>query len=251
MIAKIPNLVKKLFPERSWDIPSEKKQIFLTFDDGPIPEVTPWVLEQLKKFNAKATFFCIGENIQKHPEIFPKIISEGHSIGNHTQNHLNGWKTTSERYLQNVLKAEAVIEEGKHEKKEEREEKKEEKSTKNIISDKFQNTTEKLNSEFTIHNSEFTKYRLFRPPYGRITGKQAKLLRDKNYKIVMWDVLSMDYDKNISAEKCFENVVKNAISGSIIVFHDSLKAEKNLRIVLPLILEHYQNLKFSFEKIDF
>ncbi|HET8753138.1 MAG TPA: polysaccharide deacetylase family protein [Salinimicrobium sp.] len=216
MFEKVPGPVIKLFPERVWKIPTQKRAIYLTFDDGPIPELTPWVLEQLKKYNAKATFFCIGENIEKHPEIFRKIIFDGHSLGNHTQNHLNGWKTSSEEYVRNVLKAEVVIESNFPEKEEE------------------------------YH----PKTKLFRPPFGRITGKQVKLLREKNYKIIMWSVLSMDYSKNISVEKCYNNVVKNGISGNIFVFHDSLKAEKNLRSVLPRVLEHFQKEGFSFEKLE-
>lgn len=245
MFAKIPELVKKLFPERVWDISTEKKEIFLTFDDGPIPGITPWVLKQLKKYNAKATFFCIGENIEKQPEIFQKILSEGHSIGNHTQNHLNGWRASPEKYLQNVLKAEAIIEENGKERRAKREKNRKKKCPEEQIRAKFEN------QDSEIKNSTFKTTHLFRPPYGRITGKQVKLLQERNYKIIMWNVLSMDYRKNISAEKCYNNIVKNGISGSIFVFHDSLKAEKNLRAILPKVLEHFQKRGFSFEKLEF
>ncbi|KJJ39730.1 polysaccharide deacetylase family protein [Aequorivita vladivostokensis] len=194
----MPRFIQRLYPERIWAFSREEKSIYLTFDDGPIPEVTPWVLDELKKYNAKATFFCIGENVQKHPEIFQRILSEGHSVGNHTFNHLNGWKATSE-YIENVDKAEGQM---------------------------------GNNSKFKIQD-----IRLFRPPYGKITSKQAKILQRKGFKIVMWDIISYDYDANTSPEKCLQNVLKNIKPGSVIVFHDSLKAEKNLRFVLPKVLE--------------
>lgn len=186
----MPRFIQRLYPERIWAFSHEKASVFLTFDDGPIPEVTPWVLDELKKHNAKATFFSIGENVKKHPEIFERILSEGHSVGNHTFNHLKGSKTETSKYIENTLLAEKLI-----------------------------------------HS------KLFRPPYGKITSKQAKILQIKGFKIVMWDVISYDYDSTVSEEKCLENVLKNIQPGSIIVFHDSLKAEKNLRYVLPKVLE--------------
>lgn len=196
----MPRFIQRLYPERIWAFSRKKDSIYLTFDDGPIPEVTPWVLDELKKHNAKATFFCIGDNVHKHPEVFQRIISEGHSVGNHTFNHLNGWKTGAVEYVENV-----------------------EKAGREMIS----------NSEFRILNSEF----LFRPPYGKITFKQAKVLKEKGFKIVMWDIISYDYDARVSEEECLQNVLKNIKPGSVIVFHDSLKAEKNLRYVLPKVLE--------------
>ena len=186
----MPRFIQRLYPERIWAFSHEKASVFLTFDDGPIPEVTPLVLDELKKHNAKATFFSIGENVKKHPEIFERILFEGHSVGNHTFNHLKGSKTETSKYIENTLLAEKLI-----------------------------------------HS------KLFRPPYGKITSKQAKILQIKGFKIVMWDVISYDYDSTVSEEKCLENVLKNIQSGSIIVFHDSLKAEKNLRYVLPKVLE--------------
>lgn len=225
MLTKIPSFIRSLFPKRLWKIATEEKLLYLTFDDGPIPEVTPWVLEELKKYNAEATFFCIGDNIRKHPDISKMLISEGHSIGNHTFNHLNGWKTPSGEYLKNSLLTEETIfevSEFQSDKKESKQ-KREEKKPSNL--------------------------KLFRPPYGRMTGKQAKLLQKKNYKIVMWDVLSRDYNNNISPESCFQNVIKHSGPGSIIVFHDSLKAEKNLKAVLPRILEYYSNKGFEFRNI--
>lgn len=186
----MPRFIQRLYPERVWAFSHVKDSVFLTFDDGPIPEVTPWVLDELKKHNAKATFFCIGENVQKYPEIYKRILSEGHSVGNHTFNHLKGINTETSKYIENTLLAEKLIDS-----------------------------------------------KLFRPPYGKITSKQAKILQNKGFKIVMWNVLSYDYDGNISEEKCLQNVLKNTKPGSVVVFHDSLKAEKNLRYVLPKVLD--------------
>ncbi|MDT0555269.1 polysaccharide deacetylase family protein [Patiriisocius hiemis] len=193
---KTPKFFKWIYPKRIWAFSNTEKP-HLTFDDGPIPEVTPWVLDELKKHNVKATFFCIGENIAKHPEIFKRIIVEGHQIGNHTYNHLNGWKTDTDKYLENVVKCETEIQ--KH-------------TSKN-----------------------YTK--LFRPPYGKLSFKQAKLILLEGYKILMWSTLSGDFDTSISKEKCLENTLSGLKNGRIIIFHDSLKAEKNLRYVLPKVLE--------------
>ncbi|HPE82110.1 MAG: polysaccharide deacetylase family protein [Aequorivita sp.] len=185
----MPRFIQWLYPERIWAFSRSSNSVFLTFDDGPIPELTPWVLDELKKHNAKATFFCIGENIQKHPEIFQRILSEGHSVGNHTFNHLKGTKTETSKYIENILIAEKLIDS-----------------------------------------------KLFRPPYGKITSKQAKILQSKGFKIVMWDIISYDYDATISEEKCLQNVLKNIKPGCIVVFHDSIKAEKNLRFALQKVL---------------
>lgn len=217
MIAKIPGFIKKLYPKRIWDGPRNGKSIYLTFDDGPIPEVTPWVLDQLRKYDAKASFFCIGDNIRKHPEVFKKVVSEGHAVGNHTFNHLNGWKTPAMEYLLNVEAGQQIL--------------------------------EKQLPKNTPAATASLKSRLFRPPYGRIKAGQARQLREQGYTLVMWDVLSMDYDQKLSPEACFQNVLKNAGNGSIIVFHDSLKAERNLKIVLPKVLEHFRNRGFTFSSL--
>lgn len=200
LLVKTPNIVKRIYPNRIWSLPNYENTVYLTFDDGPISEITPWVLDLLKEYNAKATFFCIGENVRKYPEIFKRIDSEGHTIGNHTFNHLNGWKTSTSKYLNNIEKADSII-------------------------THFSNPTIKQSNN------------LFRPPYGKITSKQSEILQKKDYKIIMWDVLSGDFSKKLSKEKCLQNVLKNIISGSIIVFHDSIKAEMNLRYVLPKALE--------------
>ncbi len=186
--------------------------LFLTFDDGPIPEVTPQILSILKKYNAKATFFCIGENVKKHPEIFRQILEHGHSVGNHTYNHLNGWKTSNDDYFENILKCD-----------------------------------EALKFEFRISKSAFSN--LFRPPYGRIKLSQVRKIK-KKFRVIMWDVLSEDYNKEISGEKCFQNVVSSASNGSIIVFHDSEKARERVLYALPKVMEHFSKLSFSFKAIS-
>jgi peptidoglycan-N-acetylglucosamine deacetylase len=199
--------IKWLFPKYVWDIPSHDS-VYLTFDDGPTPAVTQWVLEQLKKHNAKATFFCIGENIVKHPEIFLKLISEGHSIGNHTYNHLNGWQTQNAIYLENVTSCQSAI--------------------------------SSLQSQIC---------NLFRPPYGKITTSQSLKLSKLGYKIIMWDVLSADFDTTITKEKCLQNVIENILPGSIVIFHDSTKAFTNLEYVLPKVLEFIESKNWKCEKI--
>jgi peptidoglycan/xylan/chitin deacetylase (PgdA/CDA1 family) len=202
-------IVKWLFPKYVWDFRTKEKVVWLTFDDGPIPEVTEWVLAQLEKHNAKATFFCIGDNIQKHSDIFLKVIENGHSTGNHTFNHLNGWKTQTSDYIDNVdLCRQQIC---------------------NLTTDSRQ---------------------LMRPPYGKIKRKQARILRKAGYKIIMWDIVSADFDASISPEDCLQNVLKNVVSGSIIVFHDSLKAWKNLEYALPKTLEFLSENGYRCEVPD-
>ena len=206
---KVPTIIKKIFYNQIWDIPNNDNKIYLTFDDGPTPEVTQWVLELLEKEKIKATFFCIGNNIEKYPEIFQTILKKEHSVGNHTFNHLQGWKTSTNKYVENVELSETEI--------------------------------CKLNTEHC---------KLFRPPYGQIKPKQSKLLRKRRFKIIMWDVLSKDYDQTVSPEKCLDNVIKNTVSGSIIVFHDSIKAQKNLEYVLPKAIKLLKNKGFVFDRIN-
>ena len=213
---KTNRVIKKLFSNYVWDIPNNENKIYLTFDDGPTPEITTWVLDQLEQYNAKATFFCIGKNIEQHPEIFKKIVESGHTTGNHTFNHLNGWKTTIDEYLENIETCETTI--------------------------------SNLQSEINTDISGL-KSKIFRPPYGKIKRAQAKKLRQKGYKIIMWDVLSADFDQSITKEKCLNNVISNTQSGSIIVFHDSVKAFKNLEYVLPRVLQYLTENNFSFETI--
>ncbi len=194
-------ILRLLFPSLTWRISTNQKVLYLTFDDGPIPEVTPWVLEQLAQYNAKVTFFCIGDNVNKYPDIYKLIIENGHSTGNHTHTHLNAWKNSHENFMDDVQKAEKLID---------------------------------------------TK--LFRPPYGKITSPLIKALK-KKFSIIMWDVLSYDYDSSKNAEYCLNKVKTNSRPGSIIVFHDSLKAELRLRGALPKVLEHFSGLGFTFEAI--
>lgn len=201
---KTPGWLTKVYKSCIWDVNTVKKTIFLTFDDGPHPAITSFVLDELKMHNAKATFFCIGKNVVAHPEVFSRIIAEGHATGNHTHNHLNGWKTPDEDYLQNIAEAKKYI------------------------------------------NSN-----LFRPPYGRIKKSQLHLLSSANYQLstIMWSVLSGDFDTKISPEKCLKNVLQNTEAGSIVVFHDSEKAEERLRYALPKVLSYFSERGFTFEKI--
>jgi peptidoglycan-N-acetylglucosamine deacetylase len=189
--------------------PMGSGDIYITFDDGPIPVITPWVLDTLNEYNAKATFFCVGDNIEKHPDIFSRILSEGHSVGNHTYNHLNGWKTKHKDYLDNILKCNSL-----------------------------------LNSYPQHVNPHLLP--LFRPPYGKMKKSQIASLKS-DFSIILWDVLSGDFDQTITEEKCLKNVLTKTRQGSIIVFHDSLKAKKNLFYTLPKFLEHFskQGCKFS------
>jgi peptidoglycan/xylan/chitin deacetylase (PgdA/CDA1 family) len=201
---KSPFWLKNIYPNLIWDISTQEKKLFLTFDDGPHPIITIQVLDLLKAYNAKATFFCIGNNVVKYPEVYKRIIDEGHSVGNHTFNHLNGWKTDDELYLNDINKA-----------------------------------------------MEYIDSNLFRPPYGRISRFQIQQLLKPKYqmKMIMWSVLSGDFDRDISAEKCLNNVLLSTKAGSIIVFHDSEKAAEKMLYALPKVLEQFSKKGFSFEKI--
>ena len=207
---KTPLVAKKMFPNYVWDIQTNTKDLYLTFDDGPTPEITNWTLDLLKQYNAKATFFCIGANIEKHPDIFQNIIKDGHSIGNHTQHHVKGWKTKTKAYIAEVLEAEKQIE-----------------------------------------LQQFKSSLLFRPPYGQIKPKQGKKLMALDYKIIMWDVLSFDWQKEISEDDCLNNVISKSKEGSIIVFHDSVKASKNMMYALPKVLEYFSKAGFQFKSLSF
>jgi peptidoglycan/xylan/chitin deacetylase (PgdA/CDA1 family) len=185
-------------------MPSKEKVIYLTFDDGPHPAATPFVLDTLKEYGAKATFFCIGKNVLDQPALYERIITEGHAVGNHTFNHLNGWKTADAVYMEDIAKAKKYIDSS-----------------------------------------------LFRPPYGKITSFQLRLLAKDKFKMtpIMWTVLSGDFDVKLSKETCLLNVLTTASNGSIIVFHDSQKAFVNLQFVLPKVLNHFEQKGFRFEKI--
>ena len=193
-----PQYVQALFPGLTWKMSTGRKEIFLTFDDGPIPEVTPWVLETLEAFDARATFFCVGDNVRKHPEIYARVIKGGHSVGNHTLNHLSGWSTENISYFHNIRHCARMVQSG-----------------------------------------------LFRPPYGKLRPSQIQFLQ-RHYQIIMWDVLSGDFDNEIKPEECFQNVIQHVSPGSIVVFHDSLKAETNLRYTLPLVLDYFSKEGYAF-----
>jgi len=223
---KTPRLIRNYFSDYTWNITTDKKEIYLTFDDGPIPEITPWVLNVLKEYQAKATFFCIGDNIKKYPQIFQQILKENHSIGNHSFNHLNGWKTNPQMYLNNIEITEKVFKS----------------ETKNK---KIKNGNNEIHKQAT-NNQQLTT-NLFRPPYGRIRSKQTRLLIKKGYQIIMWDILSGDFDQNISKEACYQNVIKNVQKGSIIVFHDSKKAFKKLDYALPKVLNYFTERGYTFK----
>ncbi|APY08703.1 polysaccharide deacetylase family protein [Winogradskyella sp. J14-2] len=210
--AKTPGFVKTLFPKFVWNINTTKKELYLTFDDGPTPEITDWVLQTLQEYDAKATFFCIGKNIESHPDIFHSILKQGHCVGNHTYNHLKGWKTNTKDYIDDV------------------------KRTQNLINSK-------------IKNHRFSFEDIFRPPYGKFKSKQSKALQKLGYKIVLWDVLSYDWDASVSEEACLENIISKAKEGSIVVFHDSIKASRNLKYALPKVLEFYSKRGYLFKAI--
>lgn len=209
---KTKSFVKRIFPNYVWDIPNHENKVYLTFDDGPTPEITEWTLEKLRQYNAKATFFCIGNNIEKHPAIFQKVIAEGHAIGNHTYDHLKGWKTSNEEYIDNIMLCQAGI---------------------------------------TDQQPTTDNHQLFRPPYGKIKPSQSRKLRTLGYTIIMWDIISYDFDAKTTREDCLDNVLKNIKSGSIIVFHDSVKAKENLQYALPKTLEFLKEKGFVCSEIGF
>lgn len=202
MLAKLLLQPKKtfrlLYPKAVWNVKTETPTLFLTFDDGPIPGLTEWVLDTLKHYNLKATFFCVGDNIEKNQGIYARIIREGHTVGNHTYNHIKGFKTKTNDYLANTEKCESL-----------------------------------------------TNSKLFRPPYGQLKKSQYRALMEKGYKIIMWDVVSYDYEK-ISPEACLKTVIKNVKNGSIILFHDNVKAEEKIKYALPETIEYFLKLNYKF-----
>ena len=200
-LIKTPGFVKDFLPQLTWEVPSGERTIYLTFDDGPHPEITPQVIDILHQYQASATFFCVGENIEKYPDTFKKLQDNNLGIGSHTYNHLNGWATDNLDYFKNVRRA------------------------------------------ATLAGSS-----LFRPPYGRIKPSQVPFIQ-RHYQIIMWSVLSGDFDSTLSGEKCLENVRKNVSDGSIVVFHDSLKAADRLLYALPRTLEHFSKRGYRFEPL--
>lgn len=201
-IHKTPGWLKFLYPGLLWDHFGENDRIYLTFDDGPVPEVTPFVLDQLERFGAKATFFCVGENVSRNPELYQQLVNAGHSWGNHTYNHLNGWRSPDPDYLENIQRCQELL-------------------------------------------AEDDEKPMFRPPYGRIKRSQIRRLKS-DYRIVMWDLLTGDFDAEMTPEKCLETSIRLTRPGSIVIFHDSQKSWQNLQFVLPRYLEYFQQREFLF-----
>lgn len=193
-----------LYRQCTWSMPANEKKIYLSFDDGPHPEITPFVLDELKKYKAKATFFCIGKNVVAYPEVYKRIIEEGHAVGNHSFNHLNGWKSKDDAYLDDIAEAKKYIDSN-----------------------------------------------LYRPPYGRITRFQLSQMPHPRFRLkpVMWTVLSGDFDRSITPEKCLRNVIRKSTPGAIIVFHDSEKANTRMRYALTGVLKKFSEQGYGFEKI--
>lgn len=198
---RMPALARWIAPSFWWPDRKGTPHLYLTFDDGPVPEVTPWVIELLWQYRAKATFFCVGENVERNPELVHQLLNEGHSLGHHTENHLNGWKTVPDVYIENTHRA-----------------------------------AQRIGTD------------LFRPPYGRITPTQVSQLR-KHYRIVLWDLVTGDYDSGLTAEEIVETVISKTRNGDILVFHDSIKAWPRLQIVLPIVLKTFTQRGFEFRRI--
>ncbi len=201
MIAKTPFILKNIYPQLVWQVNTSKKEIFLTFDDGPHPVITPWVIDILSSYNAKATFFCVGENVSKYSSTYQMILRNGHSVGNHTYNHLKGWKSKNEIYFENIDKAASLI-----------------------------------------------SGSLFRPPHGRIKFSQINKLKAK-YRIIMWTLLTYDFSNRINGELCFKNSISYTKPGTIVVFHDSEKAENNMKYALPRFLDFYSKMGYKFSSL--
>ncbi|MCH4154838.1 MAG: polysaccharide deacetylase family protein [Muribaculaceae bacterium] len=201
LVERPPLLYRMLFPEGIWRIQKKEKAVYLTFDDGPIPEVTPWVLDILDQYGIKATFFCVGDNVKRNPELFEEVKRRGHSVGNHTMNHLQGAHVTTRTYLRNVKEANDLI------------------------------------------GSD-----LFRPPHGLLRWAQAKVLKE-HFSLIMYDLVTRDYSKKLTGEDVVRNVRRFARKGSIIVFHDSLKAEKNMKYALPRAIQWLKDNGYNFERI--
>jgi peptidoglycan/xylan/chitin deacetylase (PgdA/CDA1 family) len=197
-----PRFIMKFFKNFTWHGDRSEKTIYLTFDDGPTPEITEKVLAILEQFGAKATFFCLGRNVDRHPDLYEMIVQHGHSVGNHTYSHLKGWKTPLKSYILDAQLA-----------------------------------------------RQFIKTDIFRPPYGRITAAQARFL-GKEFRMIMWDVLTHDYNQHLPKKMCLRNAIRSSRNGTIIVFHDSLKASENMFFVLPRFLEYFTGKGFKFAKIE-
>lgn len=201
-IEQPPQFIRQLYPHAHWRMNTSEKAVYLTFDDGPIPEVTPWVLDVLDKYQIKATFFMVGDNVRKHPDEYKMVVERGHRIGNHTFNHLKGFEEGSERYIANIDKADCYL------------------------------STD-----------------LFRPPHGIMRMKQYRML-SKRYRIIMWDLVTRDYNSKLNGEQVLRKVRKYARNGSIITFHDSLRSIDNLRYALPRAIEWLQGEGYEFKVFE-
>lgn len=202
-LTKVPNWIRRLKSDRIWDFSASESNIYLTFDDGPQEEITEWVLDLLKKENIHASFFCVGNNVEKHPEIYSRILQEGHSVGNHTYSHRNAWKTKKKDYLKDIVRANGSI-----------------------------------------------QTNLFRPPYGKISGTLTKEINDLGLEVVMWSLLSYDFENDLDVEKQIEKIKDRMEPGDVIVFHDSVKASENLKKMLPSIIKHVKDQDWSFQRIE-
>lgn len=200
----VPLWMRAFYPSRIWQMPNNHKVIYLSFDDGPHQHITPQVLSMLEDYQAKASFFCVGDNVRKYPEVFSNIIQRGHAVGNHSFHHLNGWKTDKQAYVNDIVKANALIQSN-----------------------------------------------LFRPPYGRLKSNQAKTLISHGYEIVMWTLLSSDYDEQLSKEKCAERLLKTIRPGAIVLFHDSDKAKRNMIYALERLLYEGTRQGYRFEALPY
>ena len=200
---KTPGMFRHFFSKMLWRVPADEKVLFLTFDDGPVPEVTPWVLQQLEAYEARATFFCVGDNVRKHADLYQMVCAQGHTVGNHTFHHLNGWETEADVYLENAEQCRSLV------------------------------------------DSPF-----FRPPYGRLTPSQSQSLVRAGYELVMWDVLSADFDRKLTGQQVFDNVRRHAMKGSVVVFHDSIKAWDRLEYALPATLAYFASQGYRFGGLD-
>ncbi|MDR1226620.1 MAG: polysaccharide deacetylase family protein [Prevotellaceae bacterium] len=203
MRLRVPPFLKRLYPAAIWNFPNEADSVFLTFDDGPTPEITPWVINKLAEYDAKATFFCLGKNVEQHPEEFTLIRANGHSVGNHSYSHQRGFSMPTGSYVEDVDLAD-----------------------------------------------EFIRSNLFRPPYSFITPTQVRVLSER-YKIIMWNVLSLDYSNKITNHQCLKQVVGSAHPGAVIVFHDSLKSAKHLKYVLPKALDFFVEKGWKMKAIEY
>lgn len=201
-IEQMPDIVRLLYPTVLWRKDKDKKVIYLTFDDGPTEEITHWILKTLDEFGVKATFFCIGNNAEKHPEIVDEIRENGHSVGIHGYSHVRGLYKKQEEYLNDIKKSESII-----------------------------------------------KSKIFRPSHGRIYPSQVKKLNELGYKVVLWDVITRDYDTNLKEEEVLKIAKKYTRNGSIVVFHDSLKAEKNMKYAFPLAVKYWIENGYTFETL--